>query len=154
MDHKDRKMRAQLKNNMLRLNKHQFKLFYTMLVHYWVRYKFFISKQGFFNLWCELNELCHDTEEGFPEPHDDHKLMLSYCVEHPYYFIDILNRELVINLFCEHLEDKIDILARMVKMLGTGGLRAAYAYSNKALELTENIEDMILETEQYVRTYS
>ncbi len=44
------------------MNKEEFKLFYSILVHYWVNYKFFISKMSFFNMWCELNKLCHEVD--------------------------------------------------------------------------------------------
>ena len=75
-----------------KLDKAQLKAFYGMLVHYWVNQKAFISKHNFFNLWCELNVLCHEVDEGFPDI-NDHELVKSYCHEHPYYFIDILPLE-------------------------------------------------------------
>ena len=61
-----------LKDELLKLDKRQLKQFYNVLVHYWVKNKSFISKQDFFNLWCELNKFCSEADEGFPEPHDDH----------------------------------------------------------------------------------
>lgn len=91
-----------------KLNKVQFKAFYGMLVHYWVNQKAFISKQNFFNLWCELNVLCHEVDESFPYIYD-HELVKSYCHEHPYYFIDILDTEPVIKLFCKYLDDRLDV---------------------------------------------
>ena len=39
-----------LKESLLKLDKHQLKLFYGILVHYWATQKAFISKQNFFNL--------------------------------------------------------------------------------------------------------
>ena len=37
---KDENMiKLQLKNNLLKLNKEQLKMFFGMLVHYWVKYK-------------------------------------------------------------------------------------------------------------------
>ena len=121
-----------LKDELLKLDKSQLKLFYSVLVHYWVKNKSFISKQNFFNLWCELNELCAEADEGFPEPHDDHELLKSYCQAHPFYFIDILDPGLVIKLFCEHLDNKVDILIEVANRLGIGGLRAAYECCNEA----------------------
>ena len=139
-----------LKDELLKLDKRQLKLFYSVLVHYWLKNNSFISKQNFFNLWCELNELCNEVDEGFPKPHDDHQLLKSFCQAHPFYFIDILDTGLVIKLFCEHLDNKIDILANVVNKLRTDGLRAAYACCNEALAMTEDVEKLVLETEAYI----
>ena len=139
-----------LKDELLKLNKRQLKLFYSVLVHYWLKNKSFISKQNFFNLWCELNELCSEVDEGFPEPHDDHELLKSFCQAHPFYFIDILDTELVIKLFCEHLDNKLDILATTANKLRTGDLRAAYECCNEALNMIEDVEKLVFETEAYI----
>lgn len=154
MNYNDKIEKIRLKENLLKLDQRQLKLFYGMFVHYWVKYKFFISKQNFFNLWCELNELCHDVDEGFPEPHNDHELLKSYCHEHPYYFIDILASEMVIGLFCEHLDDRIDILTMIANKLDTEGLWAAYECSNKALGLSENIVELVAESEEHLKDHS
>ena len=139
-----------LKDELLELDKRQLKLFYSVLVHYWVKNKSFISKQNFFNLWCELNELCSEVNEGFPEPHDDHKLLKSYCQAHPFYFIDILDPWIVTKLFCEHLDKKVDILIKVANKLSTEGLRAAYECCNKALGMNEDVDNLVLETEAYI----
>ena len=47
--------RSQDKETKELIDKRQLKLFYSVLVHYWLKSKSFISKQNFFNLWCELN---------------------------------------------------------------------------------------------------
>ena len=143
-----------LKDELLKLDKRQLKLFYSVLVHYWLNNKSFISKQNFFNLWCELNELCSEVDEGFPEPHDDHELLKSFCQAHPFYFIDILDTGLVIKLFCEYLDNKIDILATVVNKLRTGGIKAAYEYSNKVLGFGEDIDKLVMEAEEYVTYFS
>ena len=143
-----------LKDELLKLDKGQLKLFYSVLVHYWIRNRSFISKQNFFNLWCQLNEYCGESDESFPDPHDDHHLMTSFCQSHPFYFIDILDPGLVINLFCEHLDNKIDILAMVVKKLHTGGIKAAYEYSNQALGFEEDVEKLVMEAEEYVKYFS
>ena len=143
--------RIQLKNNLVRLNKNQLKMFYGMLVHYWVKHKFFISKHNFLNLWCELNYLCYEVDESFPDPYDDHKLVKSFCQAHPYYFIDTLAPELVINLFCQYFDDRLDILIQVIDKLDTEGLRAAYACSNDALGLHENIDELVSGTEKWMR---
>lgn len=139
-----------LKDELLKLDKRQLKLFYSVLVHYWVKNKSFISKQNFFNLWCELNKLCSEVNEGFPAPHDDYKLLKSYCQAHPFYFIDILDLGLVIKLFCEHLDSKVDILIEVANRLGIGGLRAAYECCNEALAMNEDVDNLVLEAEAYI----
>ena len=143
-----------LKDELLKLDKRQLKLFYSVLVHYWLKNKSFISKQNFFNLWCELNELCSEVDEGFPEPHDDHQLLKSFCQAHPFYIIDILDTGLVIKLFCEYLDNKVDILAAVVNKLRTGDLRAAYGCCNEALGMAEDIDKLVIETEAYVNYFS
>ena len=139
----------------MKLNKYQLKSFYGMLVHYWAQYRFFISKQNFFNLWCELNFLCAEVDESFPDPYDDHELLKSYCHEHPYYFIDILAPELVINLLCEYFDDRIDTLAMIANKLRTEGLRAAYEFIIKEFEMVDNDMDKLINgTQERVEAYS
>ena len=154
MNYKYRTEKSTLKNGLMKLNRRQLKLFYTIFVHYWADYKFFISKQNFFNLWCELNELCHEFDEGFPEPHNDHDLIKSYCFAHPYYFIDILPRVMVIKLFCQHFDDRLDILAMIANKLATESLWAAYESSNEALGLSENISESVADAEKYLNIHS
>ena len=132
-----------------KLEKTQLKAFYGMLVHYWVTQKAFISKQNFFNLWCELNVLCHEVDEGFPDI-TDHELVKSYCHEHPYYFIDILDTEQVIKLFCEYLDDRIDILTAMAQKLDTEGIWAACECVNEAMGLSEDIDEL----EKHIKEFS
>ena len=136
-----------------KLDKAQLKAFYGMLVHYWVNQKAFISKQNFFNLWCELNVLCHEVDDGFPDI-TDHELIKSYCHQHPYYFIDILDTGIVAKLLCEYLDDRIDILTTVAQKLDTEGIRAAYECVNKALDLDENIDVLVIETEAHIRKFS
>ena len=152
-DHNKKHMSG-LKENLYRLNKHQLKLFYGILVHCWASKKAFISTQNFRNLWCELNYVCAEIDDSFPEPYDDFELLKSFCQAHPYYFIDILSPEIIINLFCEHLDDRIDILVRIAKKLNIEGLRAAYEYTNAVLGLTDNIEESIAQAEEHVKMFS
>ena len=70
MNHK-----RKLKKYMLRLDAQQFKLFYSIFVHYWVEHKVFISSQNFLNLWCELNLICSEVDESFPDPYYDRELV-------------------------------------------------------------------------------
>jgi hypothetical protein len=141
-----------LKEYMSKLNTQQFKLLYSIIVHYWVKKKAFISKQNFFNLWCELNLLCSEVDESFPDPYYDHALIKSFCQAHPYYFINILDLGFIKNLFCEYCDDRLDVLIKVINKLDTEGLWAAYACCNEALGLDENIDKLVLETEKWMMT--
>jgi hypothetical protein len=136
-----------------KLNKVQFKAFYGMLVHYWVTQKAFISKQNFFNLWCELNVLCHEIDEGFPDI-TDHELIKSYCHQHPYYFIDILDTGIVAKLLCEYLDDRIDILTTVAQKLDTEGIWSACECVNEALGMSEDIDELVTEIEKHIKEFS
>ena len=153
MNYKDNTKKEKLKEGLLKLDKRQLKLFYGILVHYWIKNRYFINERNFFNLWCELNKLCHEVNEGFPE-HDDRELIKSYCIAHPYYFIDILDPGIIIKLFCEYLSNRIDILTMIANKLATEGLWAAYESSNKALCLSESIEELVKEAEEHLKAYS
>ena len=154
MNYKDRIARTILKENLIKLNKHQLKLFYSVLIHAWASQKVFISDQSFHNLWCELNYLCAMVDEGFPSPYDDYELLLSFSHAKPYYFIDILIPELVIELFCEHLENRLDILATIANKLHTEGLRTAYESFEDALGLTEDIDELVAQIEEHINLFS
>ena len=147
-------IKLELKKNLMKLNQYQLKLFYCTLVRYWAEYKHFISSQNFFNLRCELNELCHDVDESFPEPYDDFELLKSFSKVHPYYFIDILSPERIINLFCQYFDDKLDVLVVIADKLSTGDLKATFEYSNKALGLTEDVDMLVADAEEHVKFYS
>ena len=144
----------ELKEYLLKLNTRQFKLFYSMLVHYWVTQKAFMSNQNFLNLWCELNLLCSQVDESFPDPYYDRQLIKSFCQAHPYYFIDILDLKLIVELFCEHCDDRLDVLATIANKLHMDGLKAAYEYSNKALSLSENTDELARQTEEHMKSFS
>ena len=150
----DKDIRSTLKDNLMKLAPYQLKLFFGMLVHYWAEYKYFITSQSFFNLWCELNLLCSEADESFPSPFDDRELLKSYCHAHPYYFIDILCPEIVADLFCEHLNDRMDTLAMIANKLATEGLRAAYESSNKALGLSENVDELVAQSKEHIEIFS
>ena len=147
-------LKEDLKQNLTKLNKEQFKMLWSILVHYWVLNKLFISKQNFFNLWCELNLLCHEVDKSFPSDYDDYDLIKSFCEAHPYYFINILDLDIVKNLFCDHLNDRIDVLATIAKKLHMEGLRASYEYSNEALGLNENIDELVAKAEKHIKDFS
>ena len=147
-------LKAELKQNLNKLNKELFKMFWGVLVHYWALNRFFISNQNFLNLWCELNLLCYESDESFPSPHDDHNLIKSFCEAHPYYFIDNLNLDILKSLFCDFLNNKIDILSTIAKKLHIEGLRASYEYSNEALGLNENVDELVSKAEKHIKEFS
>ena len=86
--------KALFKTHFQKLTKKQRKFFWAIFIHCWASSKALIDKQNFFNLWCELNYLCHELDESFPDPYDDREAIRSYCHAHPYYFIDILKEML------------------------------------------------------------
>ena len=136
-----------------KLNAYQFKVFYAAFVHYRVHHECFISKQNLFNLWCELNLLCHELDESFPDQYDDHEALKDYCHFHPYYFIDRLPLELLAKLFTQYIDDRIDLLINFVKTLYDADMRAAYTYMNDALELNESIDELVSETEIHIKFF-
>jgi hypothetical protein len=154
MNYKENMAKTTLKKNLMKLDKRQLKLFFSIIVHYWLTNKSFISKMNFFHMWCKLNDHCCMVDASFPDPHIDHKLTTAYCQAHPFYFIDMLEPELVINLFCEYLDTRIDILTMVVNKLITGGIKAAYEYSNKVLDLGEDVDKLAMEAEEYVKYFS
>ena len=154
MNYNNRQEKSTLKDNMLKLDKKKFKLFFCIFVHYWLKNRPFISPQGFLNLWCELNLICSEVDESFPSPYYERELIKGYCIAHPFYFIDILDLELVVKLFCEHCDGRVDILTQTINKLDTEGLWAAYAYSNEALGFSENVDNLVIEAESYMKLYS
>ena len=143
-----------LKENLRKLDADQFKAFYAALVHYWVNHKFFISKQNFFNLWCEFNLLCHQMDESFPDQYDDYEAVKSFCHYHPYYFIDRLPLEAVAGLLSNYVDDRVEILIEFVNLLYESNLYSAYTYMNEALGLSESIDCLVSETQSHIKFFS
>ena len=113
-----------------------------------------MSKMNFFHLWCELNELCHETDESFPDQHTDHNLMKDFCIAHPFYFVDILSLKLVKSLFWRHMDKYREVIICAMQKLHREGLRAAYEYINEAMGLGENVEELVQETEKNIKEFS
>ena len=145
--------RTMLQKYLSKLDSYQFKTFYAAFVHYWVNHKYFISKQNFFDLWCEFNLLCHEADESFPDPYDDHEAVKSFCHYHPYYFIDRLPVDLIADLFSKHVDDQVDILSNFAETLSKADIRAAYTYINEALGLSESVDYLISETESHIKFF-
>ena len=146
--------KAQFKTYLRKFNRNELKAFYCLIVHYWANHKYFITERSFFNLWCELNQLCHEMDESFPDQYDDHIAVRDYCKAHPYYFIDVLPPKLVQKLFCQYFDEQLDILATMVQKLHMEGLRAAYACANEALGLDEDIDEVVRQSEEHIKAFS
>lgn len=143
-----------LYEQLSKLTPNQFKMFYAAFIHYWVNHKFFITKQNLFNLWCELNQLCHELDESFPNQHDDYEAVKSFCHYHPYYFVDRLPLGMVADLFVNYVDDRVDTLAKFAKLLSEADIHAAYTYMNEALGLDESIEDLVSETKTHIKFFS
>ena len=150
----DNVARRSLCKYLSKLNPLQFKIFYSIFVHYWVSYKYFFNKQNLFNLWCELNRLCHELDEGFPDEYDNKEEIASFCKSHPYYFIDKLPINIIASLFADHIDDRIDILTNVAKILYETDIRAAYTYANKALGLNEPIDILVSQTQALIKRFS
>lgn len=145
-----------LKAHLKKLDKKGRKIFYSLLVHYWVNYKYFISKENFLELWRQFNCFCYNKSDNFPDPYDydNIKEVKRYCHEHPYYFIDILTPKIITNLFAEYLDDKIDVLSSIVQKLYEEDIRAACTYVNETLDLEENVDELVTAIEEHLKTYS
>ena len=143
-----------LYKHLSKLNAAQLKIFYGAFVHYWVNHKFFISKQNFFNLWCELNFFCHEFDESFPDQYDNHEEVKSFCHTYPYYFTDILPADLIAKLFAEHVDDRIDILTNIVKKIYETDIRSVYSYVNNALKLDESVDSLVTGALDHIKYFS
>lgn len=150
----DNPNRLLLYEYLSKLSKIQFKQFYCLFVHYWANYKCFISKQYFFNLWCELNQLCYESDESFPEQYDNFEAMRSFWLRYPYYFIEKLPIQFIAHLFVQYIDDYLDALLHTVKELYEKDIRAAYTYVNSALGLDESIDTLVIETQDHVKYFS
>ena len=153
-NNKIRKLKRQLQNKLEVMDKEEFKLFYSILVHYWVNYRIFLSRMNFFYMWCELNKLCHEVDENFPDQYENHKAVRDFCVEHPFYFVDILDLRVVKSIFWRYIHKDLEVINIALRKLHREGLRAAYEYINWAMDLKENIDELVKETEKNMEEFS
>lgn len=123
-------------------------------MHYLARYQCFISEQNLFNLRCELNQLCHELDESFPDQYDDHELMQSFISAHPYYYMDKLPIELMASLFTEFVDNRIDVLTGIAKAAGETDIHGVYTYANKALGLNEQISTLATKAQNHIKDFS
>lgn len=131
----------------------QFKLFYGAFVYCWGNLRCFISKQSFFDLWCEFNLLCHELDESFPDQFDDHDAIRDFCNAHPYYFIDRLPIALIARLFADHVDNRIDILTNIAKLVYESDLRAVYTYVTQMLGLKEPVDELVAQAHDHVKLH-
>lgn len=141
-------------NSLKELTPNQFKAFYSLFVHQWANNRFFISDQNLFNLWCELNFLCHEFDESFPDQYDDFEVVRSFSKAYPYYFTDKLPADIIAALFAENVDDRVDILANIAKLLFSDGIYVAYTYAINALELTESTGTLVKEAQDHIKYFS
>ena len=146
--------RRSLYKNLSKLTPIQFKFFYCLFVHYWADYQLFINKQNLYNLWCELNRMCHDSDESFPDCYDNFKEIKDFCKSQPYYFIDKLPPKIIACLFSEYVDNRIDMLVCIAKTLYESNIRAAYEYVNQTLGLNEPIDILVSETQEHIEYFS
>ena len=147
-------MNTNLYEYLSKLNTDQLKIFYGAFVYFWANNKCFISKQNFFNLWCEINYCCHDLDDSFPDPYDNHELLKAFCHAHPYYFINILPADLIARLFAEHVDDRVDILAGIVKKIYEEDITDVYKYANEVLGLDKPVDILVKEAQDHIKYFS
>ena len=134
-----------------KFNERQLKEFYTVMVHYWLSKKWFISNTSFMRLWLKFNEMCWKTKKGFPDPRNPSKKLTKYCQAHPYYFIDILPPKTVAMMFVQHLDKKLSLLAKVVELIYNKGLRETFEYINKEFEFKEDIDSLVKISEELIK---
>lgn len=148
------KEKLTLYKQLKKLDNAQFKIFYGAFVHYLVNYNFFISKQNLFNLRCELNLLCHELDESFPDQYDNHQVIKSFFLAHPYYYMDKLPAELMAKLFSEYVDDHISILATIAKTILEADIYTTYNYAINALNLKEQTDVVVTQAQAHLNDFS
>ena len=61
---------------------------------------------------------------------------------------------MVLDLFCEHLDDRLDVLTGIAEKLDTEGLEATYEYINNALGLSDDVDELVRYTIGVMKEYS
>lgn len=140
--------------HLCKLSAKQFKVFYGMFVHCRAHDKGFISEDNLFNLWCELNYLCHEVDNSFPDQYDNYNEIKSFCQQHPFYFIDILPLELIAKLFAEYCDERLQILENLVQILYIQGSIAAHQYVIEEFMLGHTADEMAADLEEHISNHS
>lgn len=134
-----------------KFNELQLKEFYTVMVHYWLSKKWFISNTSFMRLWTKFNDICWKEKKGFPNPYKARTKLVKYCQKHPFYFIDIIPPKTVAMMFVQHLDKKLSLLAKVVELIYNKGLRETFEYINKEFELKEDIDSLVKISEELIK---
>ena len=137
-----------------RLNSKQLKAFYAIFINCRSRGYSFISNRNFFNLWCELNYLCHIADEGFPVPYNDHKLLKSFCEQYPFYFIDRLSTEVIAKHFAEHCDENTDVLTELTKVLCKRDYKSVQQYISDNFKLEQTVDKLVSDLENHIEPYT
>ncbi len=149
------KLRSQIKERLQKLDTDQLKIFYAIIVHCRAHQKSFISTPNLFNLWCELNQLCHELDESFPNPYDDHKLLKDFCQAHPYYFIDILPHNIIAKLFSEYFDQRLETLSELIQIIYAQDIKAAHQYVIDTLCIHDHTaEEFVYDLKEHLEYYS
>ena len=143
-----------IEERLQKLDTYQLKIFYAMVVHCRAHDKSFISTQNLFNLWCELNALCHELAESFPDPYDDHAVLKDFCQAHPYYFIDTLPVELIAKLFAEHVDQHLDTLSKLIQIIYEQDVKAALQYSIHKFGIDHTADELVADLEKHIKYFS
>lgn len=61
---------------------------------------------------------------------------------------------MISELFATYVDDHIDVLTHIVKILYEIDLKAACAYANKILKLNEQIDNLVTETQDHIKYFS
>jgi hypothetical protein len=61
---------------------------------------------------------------------------------------------MISDLFATYVDDHIDVLVKVVKILYEIDLKAAYTYANKTLKLNEPIDNLVTETQDHIKYFS
>ena len=62
--------------------------------------------------------------------------------------------DLVAKLFAEYVDERIDVLINVAKLLHEADLQAAYTYANDALGLKEDIDTLTSEAQEHLKMFS
>ena len=147
-----------LKVCLKQLNKRKFKIWYTMLVHFYQEHDLFITPLSFRDLWLKIGARCHVKDQTSPNPYSGQiHNYTEHWKQNPYFFFDILSLSDLSVQFSRYCDDNVEILARIAEMLFLKDTRAAYEYVIQALNLPENseesIDDLVLQIEEHVARY-
>lgn len=142
-----------LYEELCKLNIKQFKFLYGNIVHCWAHGNGFISDENFNTLWYELNILCYDIDDNFPNPYEDHNELKMFCHAHPYYFIDRLPIEQVAWLFSEYCDKNLGVLFAFVQILHKCSFMEAQKYILDSFKSEHTADELVTDLENHIRYF-